>query len=337
MATGVRAARLRRVRGLPGRGQPDAPRGRRPVPADATERATPSISATESIRRWWRTSIWMCAGTRQEARTAVYQRILERLKAAPSVAAAGAARVTVLSGGARTVTVSVDGRQSRGRGANGLDVRKNVVSHGYLRRARQADPAGAALHARRQPRLASRVAIVSRVPGRASLAGPRAARRNPRRRRGHPVWWAWFPIRSTSARSSEPAALLLRAAGAETRGRRGTARARDKRPSARTAAGDSAAVHDVDPRVAVARPQRLREEFEQSISGQRMMATLVGAFGGGGAAPRHGRRLRHHGARRRTTSGRIGIRLALGARPSSIFGLILEKVCGWWRSARRSA
>ena len=72
-------------------------------------------------------------GYSQEAGQAVYRQILDRLRSAPGVAAAGAARVTVLSGGARTVSISLDGQRIREDGANNLDVRVNVVSDGYLR------------------------------------------------------------------------------------------------------------------------------------------------------------------------------------------------------------
>jgi len=84
-----------------------------------------------------------------------------------------------------------------------------------------------------------------------------------------------------------------------------------------------AAVHDVDPRIAVARPQRLRDVFDQSISSQRMMATLVGAFGALAlllATVGVYGIMEHVAAQRRAE---IGIRLALGAAPGSIFGLIL--------------
>jgi putative ABC transport system permease protein len=99
----------------------------------------------------------------------------------------------------------------------------------------------------------------------------------------------------------------------------------------RTAEGDPlallpavrAAVHDVDPRLAVGRPQRLTDVFEQSIASQRMMATLVGAFGALAlllAAVGVYGIMEHVATQRR---GEIGIRLALGAAPRSIFGLIL--------------
>jgi ABC-type antimicrobial peptide transport system permease subunit len=84
-----------------------------------------------------------------------------------------------------------------------------------------------------------------------------------------------------------------------------------------------AAVRDVDPRIAVARPQRLRDVFDQSISSQRMMATLVGLFGALAlllaTVGLYGI-MEHAAAQRRAE---IGIRLALGAVPRSIFSLIL--------------
>ena len=71
-------------------------------------------------------------GYSEDAGQVAYQQILERLRATPGVATAGAARVTVLSGGARTVSVSVDGRPLLPDASNGLDVRVNVISDGYL-------------------------------------------------------------------------------------------------------------------------------------------------------------------------------------------------------------
>jgi hypothetical protein len=49
-------------------------------------------------------------GYSQEAGLAAYEQILSRVEALPGVVAAGAARVTVLSGGARTTAISTDGR-----------------------------------------------------------------------------------------------------------------------------------------------------------------------------------------------------------------------------------
>ena len=262
-------------------------------------------------------------GYSQEAGLAVYRQILDRLQAAPGVAAAGAARVTVLSGGARTVSISVDGQRIREDGANGLDVRLNVVSDGYLRAlgipiARGRDftaddgPASVpvaivseSLAARLWPGLEPLGRIIGDGEDTASVVGVvpdtvyvSAIERNP-----PPFFYVplaqnyesgvGLHVRRTDG---DPLALL---------------------PAIR------AAVHDVDRRLAVARPQRLRDIFEQSIASQRMMATLVGAFGALALllATLGVYGIMEHAAAQRRPE--IGIRLALGAAPSSIFGLIL--------------
>ena len=48
-----------------------------------------------------------------DAGLAVYEQILSRVEALPGVVAAAAARMTVLSGGARSTAVSTDGRPSK--------------------------------------------------------------------------------------------------------------------------------------------------------------------------------------------------------------------------------
>jgi predicted permease len=99
----------------------------------------------------------------------------------------------------------------------------------------------------------------------------------------------------------------------------------------RAAAGDPlsllpairTAVRDVDPRIVVARPQRLADVFDQSLTYQRLMATLVSFFGGTAlllaAVGLYGVMAHLVGQRR----AEIGIRFALGARPQSIFKLVL--------------
>jgi predicted lysophospholipase L1 biosynthesis ABC-type transport system permease subunit len=67
-----------------------------------------------------------------EAGLALYEQILSRVEALPGVVAAGAARMTVLSGGARSTAVSTDGRPLARDNSNALGVRANVVSHRYL-------------------------------------------------------------------------------------------------------------------------------------------------------------------------------------------------------------
>jgi predicted permease len=262
-------------------------------------------------------------GYSQEAGGGVYRQILERLRSAPGVTAAGAARITVLSGGARTVSVSLDGQQIREDLGNNLDVRVNVISDGYLQALGIPLLRGRDFTAGDGPN-AMRVAIVSRSlanrlwPGQDALGRaigdgvtsntvvgivPDTVYRNALEREPPPYYYvplaqnyeAGVAIHVRSA-EGDPLALL---------------------PAVQ------AAVHDVDRRVAVARPQRLRDVFDQSISSQRMMATLVGAFGALAlllATVGVYGIMEHVAAQRRAE---IGIRLALGAAPGSIFSLIL--------------
>lgn len=63
---------------------------------------------------------------------AVYEQLLSRVEALPGVVAASAARMTVLSGGARSTVVSSDGRAIEADHRNALGVRGNVVSRRYF-------------------------------------------------------------------------------------------------------------------------------------------------------------------------------------------------------------
>ena len=263
-------------------------------------------------------------GYSQDAGAAVYRQILDRVAAIPGVSAAGAARVTVLSGGARTVSVSVDGRPVVRDGSNGIDVRANVVSDGYLAamgipllRGRDFTTA--------DDLKAPRVAIVSRSlgarlwaaedpVGRTLMSGntpyqvvgvvPDTVYRNALEREPPPFFYVALAQNYESgvtlhvrAAQGDPLTLLP---------------------------GVRAAVRAVDPAIVVARPLRLRSVFEQSIASQRMMATLVGLFGLVAlvlaAVGLYGV-MAHLAGQRRTE---IGIRLALGARPASILTLILN-------------
>ena len=67
-----------------------------------------------------------------DAGLAVYQQILSRVEALPGVVAASAARMTVLSGSARSTAVSTDGRPLEKDNGNAVAVRANVVSHRYF-------------------------------------------------------------------------------------------------------------------------------------------------------------------------------------------------------------
>jgi putative ABC transport system permease protein len=262
-------------------------------------------------------------GYSQEAGRVAYQQILDRLRGIPGVKAAGAARVTVLSGGARTVSVSVDGRPLARDGNNAIDVRANIVSDGYL------DSLGIPLLRGRDFSAEDdwqrpRVAIVSRqlaarlwpnedpigqtlIDGEtATVVGvvPDTVYRSALERDAPPFYY--LPL----AQNYEAGvALHVRAAQGDPLG---------LLPAIR------AAVRGIDPALVVARPQRLRSVFEASLASQRMMATLVGLFGIAAltlaAVGLYGV-MAHLAGQRRTE---IGIRLALGASPTSILTLIVS-------------
>ena len=63
------------------------------------------------------------------------------------------------------------------------------------------------------------------------------------------------------------------------------------------------AVRQVDGQLAVERPQRLRDVLDRTLSGQRMMATLVGLFGATALMLAVLGRLWRHGARRESADG----------------------------------
>ena len=262
-------------------------------------------------------------GYSQPAGQVAYQQILERLRGTPGVAAAGASRVTVLSGGARTVSVSVDGRPVAPDGSNGLDVRVNVVSDGYLdalgipvlrgRDFTAADGPSAAPVAIVSRSLAARLWPNDDPIGKPLMTGntprtviglvPDTVYRNALEREAPPFYY--LPL---AQNYESGVALHVRAAQGD--------------PLV-LLSGVRAAVRAVDSGIVVVRPQRLRSVFDQSIAPQRMMATLVGLFGGTAlllaAVGLYGV-MAHLAGQRRTE---IGIRLALGARPREILSMIL--------------
>jgi putative ABC transport system permease protein len=263
-------------------------------------------------------------GYSPQAGALAYRQILERIRDIPGVEAAGAARVTVLSGGARLTSISVDGRPLAADDSNAMDVRVNVVTDGYL------DALGIPLLRGRDflpsdDLDAPRVAIVSRL-----LANKLWPNEDPVGKTlfgGEPATVvgvvADTVYRSAIERDPPPFYYLPLAqnyeSGVAVHVRAGHGDPLELLPAVR------AAVRGVDPLIVVARPQRLRSVFEQSIASQRMMATLVGLFGAIAlalAAVGVYGVMAHLASQRRTE---IGIRLALGASPSSILKLIVAE------------
>ena len=263
-------------------------------------------------------------GYSPEAGQVAYASILERVNALPGVVEAGAARVAVLSGAARTMNVSTDGLPVAADNRNALSVRANVITDGYLpamgirvtqgRNFEPSDGPGA-----------PRVTVVSQTL---------AARLHPGLDPiGRTVMLGEDPLqivgvvpdtiyRSTTEQSPPPFLYLPVAQNYES----------GLTLHVRTAGdplGELAALRrvlrEVDPQLVLGRPRTLRDEFNVSVADQRLMATLIGLFGLVAlilaAIGLYG--MMTHLASQRTTE--IGVRMALGAEPSSILRMLLKE------------
>ena len=261
-------------------------------------------------------------GYAQDAGQAAYSRILEKVKSLPGVEAVGAARVTVLSGGSRVTSVSTDGRPVANDNSNGMDTRANVISEGYLdalgirmrtgRNFTPADVTGAPLVTIISDSLASRLFGTADPIGRTITIVNRS-------------YQVIGVVPDTVYRSSiEPDPLpflylpLLQNYEAGV-----TLHVRSPGNPLLLVPGLRQALSEVDPHLVLGRPRLLRDEFERSLGNQRMMATMVGLFGVLAivlaAIGLYG--VMAHLAGQRT--GEIGLRLALGAEPRTIFRLML--------------
>jgi predicted permease len=254
---------------------------------------------------------------------AVYEQILSRIEALPGVVAAGAARMTVLSGSARSTAVSTDGRPIEEDNRNALGVRANVVSHRYLEAMNIPILLGRSFNAFDGP-WTPRVTIVTR-----SLAdrlwpnedptGKTLRDENDQRQ----VVVGVVPdtvYTSTLERERPPTYYLLLAQNYES----GVAlHVRAAGSPTSLVPGIREAVRQVDGELALGRPQLLRDILERTLNRQRMMAILVGLFG---AVALVLAGLGLYGVMAYVATQRtpeIGIRLALGAPPASIVSLLL--------------
>jgi putative ABC transport system permease protein len=258
-----------------------------------------------------------------DAGLAVYEQILSRVEGLPGVVAAGAARMTVLSGGARSTAVSTDGRPIERDNSNALGVRANVVSHRYFETMKIP-----ILHGRpfdtsdgvRTPR----VTIVTK-----SLADRLWPNEDPigKMLRDEDARLQLIVgvvpdtvYTSTLEPERPPTYYLLLAQNYES----GVAlHVRAARNAMSLVPAIRDAVRQVDSQLAVERPQLLRDVLDRTLGRQRMMATLVGLFG---AVALILAVLGLYGVMAQVATQRtpeIGIRLAIGAQPASIVTLLL--------------
>ncbi len=258
-----------------------------------------------------------------DAGRAVYEQILSRVEAIPGVAAAAAARMTVLSGGARSTAVSADGRPIDRDNRNAVGVRANIVSHRYFETMNIPILRGRAFTASDGPD-SVRVVIVTKSladrlwPGEDPIAKPL---RDETALVHLVVGVVPDTVYTTTIERERPPAYYLPLMQNYESGVTLHVRAIGNPLALVPAIRD--AVQRVDSQLAVERPQRLRDVLDTTLSRQRMMATLVSLFGAIAlllaVCGLYG--VMAYTANERTAE--VGIRLAMGAHPSSIVSLLL--------------
>jgi predicted permease len=260
----------------------------------------------------------------QESGLALYDELLARVSALPGVTAAGAARVTVLSGNNRTVGVSTDGRPLADDRSNAMPARVNVVSRGYL------DAMGIRLLAGRQFEESDvpsspRVVIISRAlgerlwPGSDPIGRVMVGQDGPLQVIGvvpdtvylrstelEPRPFFYVPL---SQNYENGVSLHIRTAGD---------------PLSLVNAVRQA-TRSLDPTLALARPRRLLDDFQSSVETERLLAKLSTLLSGLAlllaAVGLYG--VMAYAVRQRTRE--VGLRLALGATPAEIVQLIVGR------------
>jgi predicted permease len=257
-----------------------------------------------------------------DAGAAVYEQILSRVEALPGVVAASAARMTVLSGGARSTAVSRDGRPIDSDAGNALGVRANIVSRRYFEtmnipilQGRPFDTSDSAS--------TPRVTVVTKSLADRLWPGEDPTGKTLRDETQQLQVVGVVPdmvYTTTVERRRPPTYYLLLAQNYES----GVAlHVRTDGDPMSLVPALREAVRQVDSQLSVERPQLLRDVLDRTLNSQRTLATLVGLFGAVAlmlaAGGLYG--VMTHAATQRTPE--LGIRVAMGAPPASIVTLLL--------------
>jgi predicted permease len=232
--------------------------------------------------------------------------------------------VTVLSGAARTISVSADGLPFASDRSNMVDVRANTISEDYLdvlgipvsrgRGFLPTDRAGAPPVAIISERLAARVHPGVDPVGRSIRTGQHTVQI---------VGVVPDTVYRSGIERNPPPILYVPLAQNYESGM--TLHVRTHGDPMDAVAALRRAVQSVDPQLVLSTPMTMRDLFADSLADQRMMATLVGVSGVLAlilaAVGLYG--VMAHAASQRTKE--IGLRLALGAHPGSILQLVLRE------------
>ena len=258
-----------------------------------------------------------------ESGTALYDDLLNRVNNLPGVLSAGAARVTVLSGTARTVGVSVDGQPIKDDRSNAIPVRANTVSRGYL------DTMGIQVIRGRQFEVTDvvsspRVVIISQALGERLWPG------------ADPIGRVLVEDGPLQVIGVVPDTVYLSSTELEPRPFFYTPLSQNFENAVslhiRTA-GDPLLVlgplrqvlRTLDSKLALTRPRRLVDEFDRSVETERVLARLTGILSGLAlllaAVGLYG--VMAYTVKQRTRE--VGLRLAIGATPAGIMRLIVGR------------
>jgi predicted permease len=251
------------------------------------------------------------------------RRVLDRAATVSGIRSIAAARAAVLSGVNRTVAVATDGQPISE--TNRLIARVNVVSDGYFETLGIQRLRGRDFGALDTP-VSPRVAVVTRV----------LAER---------LWPQSDPLGRTLTTSTGPLEVVGVVADnvyvsitevgpppvfyiplSQNYEALFTLHVRTSAADATAVlAGIRAAVREIDPRIVVTRPRTLDDEFRRSIDDRRLVAVMIGLFGGLAllltAMGLYGLMAFAVGQRTRE----IGVRLAFGATGSSVVAMVARQ------------